>query len=65
MFRDLGQLQIGTVHDVGLTAAFGRTDWITVTGIVQPGVLRTFNKEKNKRKLIKLLLKCCTLVALT
>lgn len=41
MLRDLGELQVGAVHYIGLTAALGRTHWITVTGIIQTGVLCT------------------------
>jgi len=41
VLRDLGELQVGAVHHVRLTAAFGWTYWITVTGIVQTGVLCT------------------------
>lgn len=41
MLRDLGELQVGAVHHVGLTAALGRTHWITVAGIIQAGVLCT------------------------
>lgn len=41
MLRDLGELQVGAVHYVGLTAALGRTHGITVTGIIQTGVLCT------------------------
>lgn len=36
---DLGELQVGAVDYIGLTTALGRTHWITVTGIVQTGVL--------------------------
>lgn len=38
---DLGELQVGAVHYIGLTAALGRTHWITVAGIIQTGVLCT------------------------
>lgn len=41
MLGDLGELQVGTVHDVGLTAALGRTHRVAVTGIIQTDVLRT------------------------
>lgn len=41
MLRDLGKLQVGAVHHVRLTAALGRTHWITVTGIIQTGFLCT------------------------
>lgn len=41
MLRDLGELQVGTVHHVGLAAAFGRTHRVAVTGVAQAGVLRT------------------------
>lgn len=46
MLWDLGELQIGAVHNIGLTAALQRTNWITVTGIVKSGVLCTFEKQK-------------------
>lgn len=36
---DLGELQVGAVDYIGLTTALGRTHWITVTGIIQTGVL--------------------------
>lgn len=38
---DLGELQVGAVHHVGLTAALWRTHWIAVAGIIQAGVLGT------------------------
>lgn len=38
VFRDLGETQIGAVHDVGFTAALGRADRLIVAFIVQPGV---------------------------
>lgn len=38
---DLGELQVGAVHHVGLTAALWRAHGITVTGVIQTGVLRT------------------------
>lgn len=41
MLRDLGELQVGAVDHVGLTAAFGWTHRVTVTGVVQAGVLCT------------------------
>lgn len=41
MLWDLGELQVGAVHYVGLTAAFGWTHRVTVTGVTQTGVLRT------------------------
>lgn len=42
---DLCELQVGAVHYVRLTATLGRTHWITVTGIIQTGVLCTWMKE--------------------
>lgn len=39
VLRDLGELQVGAVHHVGLAAALGRTHWIAVAGIIQTGVL--------------------------
>lgn len=41
MLRDLGELQVGAVHYVRLTAALGRTHRVTVTGIIQTGVFCT------------------------
>lgn len=41
MLGDLGELQVGAVHHVGLAAALGRTHGIAVAGVIQPGVLGT------------------------
>lgn len=39
MLGDFGELKVGAVHNIRLTTALGRTDWITVTCIVQMAVL--------------------------
>lgn len=41
MLGDLGELQVGAVHHVGLAAALWRAHGITVAGIIQTGVLCT------------------------
>lgn len=41
MLRDLGELQIRAVDYVGLTAAFGWTHRVTVTGVAHAGILCT------------------------
>lgn len=41
MLGDLGELQVGAVHHVGLAAALGGTHWVTVAGVIQTGVLCT------------------------
>lgn len=46
VLRDLGELQVGAVHYIRFTAALGRTDRITVTGIVQMAVLCAWTGEK-------------------
>lgn len=57
MLRDAVQSQIGTVHHVRLTAAFGGTDRVIVAVVVQPGVLRScreINREHPQNLLSKL-----------
>jgi len=49
VLRDLGQLQVGAVHNIWLTAAFRRTHWITVTDIIQMGVLCAWKGENVNR----------------
>lgn len=34
MLRDLGELQVGAVHYIGLTTTLGRTNRIAVAGII-------------------------------
>lgn len=41
MLGDLGELQVGAVHHVRLTAALGRTHRVTVACVIQTGVLCT------------------------
>lgn len=39
MLGDLVELQVGAVHHAGLTAALRGANWITITGVIQAGVL--------------------------
>ena len=49
VFWDLGELQVGAVHHVGLTATLSRTHRVTVTLIIQTRVLGAWGTHTHTR----------------